>query len=79
MTQELNQLMLEHEQFLEEALEDMEYGGELSQEQIDCIRQACGKPKRNSHVDPLLRDVINTFANIFGDPLASFPTIRGDK
>jgi len=79
MTQELNQLMLEHEQFLEEALDDMEYGGELSQEQIDCIRQACGKPKRNSHVDPLLQDVINTFANIFGDPLASFPTIRGAK
>ena len=37
---ELNQLMLEHEQFLESALEDMEFGGELDQEQIDCIRQA---------------------------------------
>jgi len=62
---ELNQLMLEHEQFLEEALDDMEFGGELSQEQVDCIRQACGKP-RNSHVNPLLRDVINDFGNIFG-------------
>lgn len=62
---ELNQLMLEHEQFLEEALDDMEFGGELSQEQVDCIRQACGKP-RNNHVNPLLRDVINDFANIFG-------------
>jgi hypothetical protein len=65
---ELNQLMLEHEQFLESALDDMEYGGELSQEQVDCIRQACGKPNRhkNNHVNPLLRDVINDFGAIFG-------------
>ena len=76
---ELNQLMLEHEEFLEKALDDMEFSNEyMTQEQVDCIRQACGKP-RNSHVDPLLRDVVNTFANIFGDPLASFPTIRGEK
>ena len=41
---ELNQLMLEHEEFLEEALDCMEYGGELlTQAQVDCIRQACGK------------------------------------
>ena len=73
---ELNQLMLEHEQFLEEALDDMEFGGELSQEQVDCIRQACGKP-RNNHVNPLLRDVINDFGVIFGGQ--SFPSIRGDK
>ena len=66
MNGELNQLMLEHEEFLEEALDCMEYGGELlTQDQIDCIRQACGKP-RNSHVNPLLRDVINDFGNIFG-------------
>jgi hypothetical protein len=62
---ELNQLMLEHEEFLESALDDMEYGGELSQEQVDCIRQACGKP-RNSQVNPVLRDVINDFGRIFG-------------
>ena len=76
---ELNQLMLEHEEFLESALDDMEFGGELSQEQVDCIRQACGKPKRNNHVNPLLRDVINDFGGIFGNPLDSFPTIRGAK
>tara|TARA_R110000868_G_scaffold85479_4_gene240456 strand:+ start:1137 stop:1370 length:234 start_codon:yes stop_codon:yes gene_type:complete len=75
---ELNQLMLEHEEFLESSLDDMEFGGELSQEQVDCIRQACGKP-RNSQVNPVLRDVINDFGNIFGNPLASFPTIRGEK
>ena len=66
---ELNQLMLEHEEFLEEALDCMEYGGELlTQAQVDCIRQACGKPNRhrNNHVNPLLRDVINDFGAIFG-------------
>jgi hypothetical protein len=73
---ELNQLMLEHEEFLESALDDMEYGGELSQEQVDCIRQACGKP-RNSHVNPVLRDIINDFGVIFSGQ--SFPSIRGEK
>ena len=73
---ELNQLMLEHEEFLESALDDMEFGGELSQEQVDCIRQACGKP-RNNHVNPLLRDVINDFGAIFGGQ--SFPSIRSAK
>jgi hypothetical protein len=68
----------EHEEFLESALDDMEYGGELTQEQVDCIRQACGKP-RNSQVNPLLCDVINDFGKIFGNPLASFPSIRGEK
>ena len=67
MSAELNQLMLEHEEFLESALDDMEYGGDLSQEQVDCIRQACGKPKqRNSQVNPVLRDIINDFGVIFG-------------
>jgi hypothetical protein len=74
---ELNQLMLEHEQFLESALDDMEFSNEyLTQEQVDCIRQACGKP-RNNHVNPLLRDVINDFGAIFGGQ--SFPSIRSDK
>jgi hypothetical protein len=62
---ELNQLMLEHEEFLESALDDMEHGGELTQAQVDCIRQACGKP-RNSQVNPVLRDIINDFGVIFG-------------
>jgi hypothetical protein len=79
MNGELNQLMLEHEEFLEKALDDMEFSNDfLTQQQVDCIRQACGKP-RNSHVNPLLRDVINDFANCFGNPLDSFPTIRGEK
>ena len=76
---QLNQLMLEHEEFLEEALDCMEYGGELlTQAQVDCIRQACGKPNRHKK-NPVLTEVFNDFGNIFGNPLTSFPTIRGDK
>jgi len=62
---ELNQLMLEMEQRLEIALDNMEYGTDLSADDIDVIRAACGKP-RNDHVNPLLRDVINDFGAIFG-------------
>ena len=62
---ELNQLMLEMEQRLEIALDNMEYGTDLSTDDIDVIRAACGKP-RNDHVNPLLRDVINDFGAIFG-------------
>ena len=66
---ELNQLMLEHEEFLEKALDDMEFSNEfMSQAQVDCIRQACGKP-RNNNVNPVLRDVINDFGKIFGGQL----------
>lgn len=65
MQDELSQLMLEHEEFLEQALNDMEFSNEfLTQEQIDCIRQACGKPrnKRNETLSNLFDD----FGTIFG-------------
>lgn len=75
---ELNQLMLEHEEFLESSLDDMEYGAQLTDEQIDCIRQACGKPNRHRK-NPVLTDLFKEFDSIFGNPLAFFPTIRGDK
>ena len=66
---ELHQLMLEHEEFLEKALDDMEFSNEfMSQAQVDCIRQACGKP-RNAQVNPVLSDVINDFGKIFGGQL----------
>jgi len=72
----MDESQLEHEQFLETALEDMEYGGRLTDDQIACIRQACGKSKpRNGHVDPLLQEVVNSFASIFGNPVAQIPTI----
>ena len=64
MIDELSQLMLEHEQQLEEALDAMECGWP-TQNQIAIIRHACGKP-RNAHVSPLLRNVINDFGNVFG-------------
>jgi len=64
---ELNQLMLEMEERLEIALDNMEFGTDISADDIDVIRAACGKPKkRNDHVNPLLRDVINDFSAIFG-------------
>jgi hypothetical protein len=62
---EMYEVMTEMEQRLELALDNMEYGTELAQDDIDVIRAACGKP-RNNHVNPLLRDVINDFGAIFG-------------
>ena len=59
---ELNQLMLEMEERLEIALDNMEYGTELDQDDIDVIRVACGKPKRNV----LLQTVFDDFGNVFG-------------
>jgi hypothetical protein len=59
---ELNQLMLEMEERLEIALNNMEFGTELDQDDIDVIRVACGKPNRNV----LLQDVFNDFGNVFG-------------
>ena len=62
---EMYQFQNEMEQRLELALSDMENGIDLTQDDINVIRAACGKP-RNSHVHPILRDVINDFGNIFG-------------
>jgi len=59
---ELNQLMLEMEERLEMALDNMEYGTELAQDDIDVIRAVCGKPKKNA----VLQSVFNDFGDIFG-------------
>ena len=59
---ELNQLMLEMEERLEIALNNMEFGTELAQDDIDVIRAACGKPNRNV----LLQSVFDDFGNVFG-------------
>jgi hypothetical protein len=72
---QLNQLMLEYEQRLEIALDNMEHGTDLAQDDIDVIRAACGKPKRNV----VLKELFDDFGAIFGNPLDSFPTIRGAK
>ena len=61
---ELYQVMTEMEQRLEIALDNMEYGTELSQDDVDVIRAACGKSnnKRNN----LLQSVFEDFGNVFG-------------
>jgi len=61
---ELYQVMTEMEQRLEIALDNMEYGTELSQDDVDVIRAACGKPnnKRNN----LLQSVFEDFGKVFG-------------
>lgn len=61
---ELHQLMLEHEEMLESALEDMEYGAQLTDDQVALIRFACGKPK--SKPNALLTEMFTDFKHIFG-------------
>ena len=52
------------QQHLERIFKDLEDGVFITQAEINDLRYACGLP-RNSHVNPLLRDVINDFSNIF--------------
>ncbi len=61
---EMAEVMCEMEERLEIALNNMEFGTKLSQDDVDVIRAACGKPnnKRNN----LLQDVFNDFGNVFG-------------
>lgn len=61
---EMAQVMFEMEERLEEALNNMEFGTELSQDDIDVIRAACGKPNNKRNV--LLQSVFDDFDNIFG-------------
>ena len=66
---EMHEIMNEMEQRLEIALDNMEYGTELSQDDIDVIRAACGKPNNKRNV--LLQSVFDDFGNIFGGNHAS--------
>jgi len=61
---ELAQVMNEMEERLEVALNNMEFGTELSQDDVDVIRAACGKP--NNTRNTLLQDVFEDFGNVFG-------------
>jgi len=61
---EMAQVMQEMEQRLEIALDNMEYGTELAQDDIDVIRAACGKPNNKRNV--LLQSVFNDFGTVFG-------------
>jgi hypothetical protein len=61
---ELAQVMTEMEERLEIALSNMEYGTDMSQDDIDVIRAACGKP--NNKRNMLLQSVFEDFGNVFG-------------
>ena len=61
---EMYEVMTEMEQRLELALDNMEYGTELSQDDVDVIRAACGKPNNKRNV--LLQSVFEDFGNVFG-------------
>jgi len=61
---EMYEVMTEMEQRLEIALDNMEYGTELSADDVDVIRAACGKP--NNKRNDLLQSVFNDFGNVFG-------------
>jgi hypothetical protein len=66
---EMAQVMTEMEERLEVALNNMEYGTELSQDDVDVIRAACGKP--NNTRNNLLQSVFEDFGNVFGGNHAS--------
>lgn len=61
---ELAQVMFEMEERLEVALNNMEYGTELSADDVDVIRAACGKPNNKRNV--LLQSVFDDFGKVFG-------------
>ena len=64
MMDEMYQVMTEMEERLEVALDNMEYGTELSRDDVDVIRAACGKPNNKRNV--LLQSVFEDFGNVFG-------------
>ena len=61
---EMYEVMTEMEERLEQALNDMESGVFLTQDDIDVIRAACGKPNNKRNV--LLQSVFEDFGNVFG-------------
>ena len=61
---EMAQVMFEMEERLEQALTDMENGIFLTQDDIDVIRAACGKPTNTRN--NLLQSVFDDFGTIFG-------------
>ena len=67
------------QEHLERIFKDLDDGVFLTADEIGDLRYACGlpSPARNTQVNPILRDVINEFGNVFG--LQSFPTIWSKK
>ena len=68
------------QEHLERIFKDLDDGVFLTADEIGDLRYACGLPvKRNNHVNPVMRDVINDIGNCFGNPLNTFPTIWSKK
>ena len=61
--EEMYEVMNEMEERLEIALNNMEFGTDISADDIDVIRAACGKP--NNKRNALLQIVFNDFGSIF--------------
>ena len=59
------------QQHLERIFKDLEEGVFITADEIGDLRYACGLPSpiRNINVNPVLRDVINDFGNVFGKNL----------
>jgi hypothetical protein len=59
------------QQHLERIFKDLENGVFITEDEIGDLRYACGLPSpiRNTNVNPVLRDVINDFGNVFGKNL----------
>jgi hypothetical protein len=53
---------------LDEVFKDLEDGVLLTNRQVDLLRHCCGyvAPKRNTHVNRVIRDIVNDFGQIFG-------------
>ena len=60
---EMYEFKNEMEERLEIALNNMEYSTRLSQDDVDVIRAACGKPNNKRNV--LLQSVFEDFGSIF--------------
>ena len=67
------------QEHLERIFKDIEDGVFLSADEIGDLRYACGLPAqiRNTHINPVLCDVINDFNKAFGTQ--HFPTIWSKK
>ena len=55
------------QEHLERIFKDLDDGMMLTADEIGDLRYACGLPQiRNNQVNPILRDIVNDFGNIFG-------------
>jgi hypothetical protein len=59
--------LLQFQAHLERIFKDIEDGIFITQAEIADLRYACGLPApRNNQVNPVIRNIVNDFSNIFG-------------